>query len=86
MVTVELYGVARLRAGRDAVAVDAGSVGEALAALARVCPALDPTVVQGGRLHPGYRVAVNGLHITTDPGQPLREGDVVVLLSADAGG
>jgi sulfur-carrier protein len=86
MVTIELFGVPRLRAGRDAVAVEARSLGEAFAALARACPTLAPTVVDGDRLQPFYLVAVNGVHFTSDVGHPLVDGDVVVLLAADAGG
>jgi molybdopterin converting factor small subunit len=86
MVTIELYGVPRLRAGRDAVAVEAGSLGEALAALALACPSLAPSVVEGGRLAEHYVVAHNGLAITADPGLALAAGDVLVLISAEAGG
>jgi molybdopterin converting factor small subunit len=86
VITIELFGVPRLRAERAAVSVEAGSLGEAFRALGVACPALDPTVVQEGRLLPHYLVAVNGLHLTADPATPLSEGDVVVLLSAEAGG
>jgi molybdopterin converting factor small subunit len=86
MITIELFGVPRLRAGREAVAVEAASLGEALSALAEACPALDPAVVSAGRLSPYYLVAKNGLHVTADPATPLAPGDVLVLLSAEAGG
>lgn len=86
MITIELYGVPRMRGGRDAIAVEAGSLGEAFRALGVACPALSPTVVQDGRLRSHYLVAVNGLHLTADPTTPLAEGDVVVVLSAEAGG
>jgi molybdopterin converting factor small subunit len=86
VVVIELYGVPRLRAGQDAFQVDACSLGEALAALGSTCPALAPSVVDGGRLQPWYLVAINGLHLTADPGTPLADGDVVVLLAADGGG
>jgi sulfur-carrier protein len=86
VITIELYGVPRMRAGRDEVAVEARSIGEALAALASVCPALERTVVDGERLNPSYLVAVNGVQLTADAGHPLRDGDILVLVSADAGG
>jgi sulfur-carrier protein len=86
VVVIELYGVPRLRAGRDAIEVEARSLGEALRVLATCCPALAPSVVEGGRLQPHYLVAVNGLHLTADGGTPLTDGDVVVLLAADVGG
>ncbi len=86
MVVIELYGIPRLRAGRDALEVEARSLGEALRALGARCPALAPAVVDGERLGPSYLVAVNGRQLTADPATPLTDGDVVVLLSADAGG
>lgn len=86
MVVIELFGVPRLRAGRDAVEVEARSLGEALRALGASCPALAPAVVDGERLGAAYLVAVNGLQLTADPRTPLADGDHVVLLSADAGG
>lgn len=83
---IELFGVPRLRAGLDVVEVEARSLGEALRALGVSCPALTPSVVDGERLGAAYLVAINGLQITADPGTSLAEGDVVVLLAADAGG
>jgi molybdopterin converting factor small subunit len=86
VVTFELFGVPRLRAGRDVVAVEATSLGEAFRELGAACPALDPSVVEGDRLKPYYLVAINGTVLTADPKAPLADGDTVVLLSADAGG
>ncbi|MRG98377.1 MoaD/ThiS family protein [Polyangium spumosum] len=86
MVTIELYGVARLRAGREVIELDARSLGEALLGLGATCPVLEPSIVAGGRLAPGWLVALNGAQITADPETPLGDGDVVVLVSADAGG
>jgi molybdopterin converting factor small subunit len=86
VVTIELYGVPRLRAGVDQVEVEAASIGEAMRALAARCPALDRSVVREGALSPSYMIAVNGLQMTADPAAALRDGDVLVLLSADAGG
>lgn len=86
MITIELFGVPRMRAERDSVVVDADSLGEAFRALGLACPALDPTVIHEGRLRSHYLVAVNGLQLTADPATPLCEGDVVVLVSAEAGG
>jgi molybdopterin synthase sulfur carrier subunit len=86
MVTIELYGVARLRAGTDRVEVDAASIGGALRALSQRCPSLDGCVIRDARLSPSYMIAVNGLQMTADPAAPLRDGDVLILLSADAGG
>jgi molybdopterin converting factor small subunit len=86
MVTIELYGVPRMRAGRDEIAVEADCLGDALAALGRECPVLAPSVINGRRLQPCYVVAINGIQFTVDAKHPLRDGDAIVLLSADAGG
>jgi molybdopterin converting factor small subunit len=86
VVTIELFGVPRLRAGREAVLVEAASLGQALRALGAACPTLAPSVVEGGRLKPAYLVALNGRQFTADPETPLADGDIVVLLSAGAGG
>ena len=76
----------RLRAERDVVDVDAETLGGALRALERACPALCPAVVEGGRLSRAYLVAVNGKQFTDDPRTALCDGDVLVLVSAQAGG
>jgi len=86
VVTIELFGVPRLRAGTDALDVKAATLGEAFRALASGCPALEPTVVEDGRLKPFYSVALNGAVVPSDPSTPLADGDIVLLLSADAGG
>ena len=86
MVTIELFGVPRLRAGRDSLEVEAHSLGEAFRALGEACPALTPSVVEGDRLKPSYMIAVNGIQFTADPATSLSAGDMLVLLSADAGG
>jgi molybdopterin converting factor small subunit len=86
VVTIELFGVPRLRAGRDALDVKAATLGDAFRALASGCPALEPAVVEDGKLKPFYTVALNGAVVPSDPATPLADGDVVLLLSADAGG
>jgi sulfur-carrier protein len=86
VVTIELYGVPRLRAGIDQLEVEASSIGDALTALVARCPALDRSVVRDARLLPSYMIALNGLQMTADPHTQLRDGDVLVLLAADAGG
>lgn len=86
MVTIELFGVPRLRAGMGRVDVEAGSVGEALARLAGACPALAGAVIEGDRVHPAYRLSLNGERFVDDPSTALVEGDALLLLAADVGG
>jgi molybdopterin converting factor small subunit len=88
MVTIELFGVPRLRAGTGRVALEASTLATALEGLGRVCPALAGSVIaQGqGRVHSAYRLCLNGDRFVSDPETPLADGDVVLLLSADVGG
>ncbi|MGE3819439.1 MAG: MoaD/ThiS family protein [Isosphaeraceae bacterium] len=86
-VEVELYGVPRLRAGAARVTVVGNSVGEDLAARGRACPNLaGPVILSGGRVHPAYRLSVNGERFVTEPATPLADGDTLLLLAADVGG
>ena len=85
-VTIEFYGVPRERAGRADLTVAAATVGEALAAVVRSCPRLSSLVRADGRLAPQYLLSLDGQRFLTDPGQALRPGDRLLLLSADAGG
>jgi molybdopterin converting factor small subunit len=84
-VTVEFFGVPRLRAGRADLAVEAATVAEALAAVERTCPALRG-LVREGRPAPHYLLSVNGAAFVEDLACPLHPGDRLLVLSADAGG
>lgn len=86
MVTIELYGVPRLRAGTARLSVEARNVGEAIGALGRECPALNGTVLDGGRVNAAYRLSVNGERFVSDVDAPLADGDALIVLSADVGG
>jgi molybdopterin converting factor small subunit len=86
LVTVELFGVPRLRAGRSRVTVEATSLGAALRELAAACPALVGTVLTDGWVHPAYRLWINGERSATDPSESLAGGDAILLMAADAGG
>jgi len=86
MVVIELYGIPRLRAQRTEVTVDADNLATAIRALGQACPALRPSVVDGEALTAQYRVALTGEHFTSDGSLPLDDGDVLVIVSAQAGG
>jgi molybdopterin converting factor small subunit len=85
-VTVELFGVPRLRAGRSELRVEAVTVAELLAAVERACPGLAGLARPDGRPAPHYLLSLDGRSFLSDPGHALRPGDRVLLLSADAGG
>lgn len=86
MITVELYGVPRLRAGTGRVTLDAPTLAAALDGLGRLCPALDGPVIAQGRVRPAYRLSLNGDRFVSEPDTPLADGDVLLLLAADVGG
>ncbi len=84
MIRVELFGVARLKAGASELSVEAASLGEALCAVERRCPGLE--LVRAGALAPSYLCALNGKSFTGDASLALADGDVLVIVSAQAGG
>jgi sulfur-carrier protein len=85
-VTLELYGIARRRAGTDVVTVAAGTLSEALCALERAHPALAGEVVSGGRLAPHWRASLDGKCFLDLPDAALPAGSRVLILSGLAGG
>ncbi len=86
MITIELFGVPRLRAGIRSVEIDAATLRLALDALGHALPVLDGTVLREGGLHPAYRVCLNGDRFVSDPETALADGDQLLLLAADVGG
>ncbi len=100
-VVFEFYGVARLRAGLDRIAVRAetagaeaaggrsagdATLGAALAALERSCPGVSGSIVEEGRLSRHFRLSLNGRQFVSDPQHALAEGDTLIVLSAEVGG
>lgn len=85
-VTIEFYGVPRLRAGVSAVTVAADTPAAALAAAAEQLPSLRRLLTADGRLAPEYLLSLNGERFLTDLGERLPAGARLLLLSADAGG
>jgi molybdopterin synthase sulfur carrier subunit len=85
-VTVEFYGVPRLRAGRAELAVEAATLRDALAAVVTACPRLGDLVAAGGQVPGHYLLSLDGQRFVTDPDQPLTAGARLLVLSADAGG
>lgn len=85
-ITIELFGMPRARAGVRELAVSAATVGEALVEVIEKCPQLADLVKADGTLSPQYLLSLDGQRFLTDGSQPLRSGDRLLLLSADAGG
>lgn len=85
-VTIEFYGIPRMRAGRAQLAVSASTPWDVLAEVERVCPGLGGLLQPNGRLNPHYLLSIDGQRFVTDLHQSLHPGDKLLLLSADAGG
>jgi molybdopterin converting factor small subunit len=85
-VEVELFGLPRLYAGAERCEVPAGTLAEVLAAVAEALPGLSPAIIRDGRPTELVRVALDGRAMIDAPDHPLRGGDVLVLVSAQAGG
>ncbi len=85
-VTIEFFGIPRQRAGRAELRVQAQTIGELLARVEETCPGLAGLRSADGRLSPHYLLSIDGQQFASDVKQPLRGGDRLLLLSADAGG
>ena len=85
-VTVEFFGIARRRAGVERLDVEAATLGEALDKAAERLPDWADACVREGRLARTFLASRNGNAFITERGEPLRDGDSLLILSADVGG
>jgi molybdopterin converting factor small subunit len=84
---VELTGVARLRAGRAHVDLEASNLAEALARLIERCPGVVPDVVScDGELGRHFIVSLNGGPFSRDRALALADGDRLLIVGAQSGG
>jgi molybdenum cofactor guanylyltransferase len=79
---VEFFDVARRLAGREALLVDAATLGEALHEISVRLPDLGRELAAPRH----FRFSRNGELFVEDPATPLADGDSLLLLSAQAGG
>ncbi len=89
--TVELFGVARLKAKTDHVSLTlpaGANLADAFVALAETLPELVGPVltVDHRALTAGYACNLNGSEFIHDLRRPIRSGDSLLILSNDAGG
>ncbi len=85
-VPVELFGIARARAGIAATTASGNCVGDVLQDLASRFPGLAETCIDGRKVRSGYTLNLNGERFISAPETLLKENDVLLLLSMDAGG
>lgn len=85
-VAVELFGIARSRAGVARTVAEGESLGDVLEELGRRFPQLAEACIDGRRLRSGFIANLGGNRFISAPETSLEEGDTVMLLSLDAGG
>lgn len=89
-VRVEFYGLARQRAQCSQLTVELpGSettVGHLLSEIARLLPEFGRECVTPNGLQPALAMNLDGQRFVSDPGTPIRDGQCLLILSADAGG
>ncbi|MHC4933417.1 MAG: MoaD/ThiS family protein [Planctomycetota bacterium] len=83
---IELFGIARARAGTGSVDVEAATLGEALRELAAVCPDLVPEVICDGRLTDSFLASLNDDAFIREADTPIGPRDTLLVLGAQAGG
>jgi molybdopterin converting factor small subunit len=89
-IRVEFYGISRQRAGTAyaLVELDSGdaSLGEVLESLGTRFPEFGATCLDDGRLARWFLASVDGERFVSDPRTTLRDGQSLLILSADSGG
>ena len=85
-VAIELFGIARARAGVAHTTAEGECLGDVLADLAARYPSLAESCIDGRRMRASFTANLSGRRFVTAPETLLREGDTVLLLSLDAGG
>jgi molybdopterin converting factor small subunit len=85
-VTVELFGIARARAGIAQTTAVGANLGDVLSYLAARFPQLAESCIDGRALRTGFIANLGAERFVTSPETPLSEGDTILLLSLDAGG
>jgi len=89
-VSVEFYGLARLRAGVGRIALELPDKDACLAdvfdSLAERLPAFREHCLSSGRLAEALTCNLDGQRFVSEAATPLASGQTVLILSADAGG
>ncbi len=87
-IRVEFYGIARQRAGVPAVdlAASDATLNQVLLEVAAQLPAFGQECLASGSLAATLSANLDGERFITDPKTPIRDGQSLLILSADAGG
>lgn len=84
-VRVEFLGLARHHAGVESIEVTAATLGDLFRQLPKQLPAT-AAILPAGELASTYIASINGHGFTRDGNSVLKDGDTVLIFSADAGG
>lgn len=90
-IRVEFYGIARARAGLVSAEVEVGdcemTLADVLQSVGGAAPAFGGSeLIVNGRLHSSLAANLDGQQFISDPATPIRDGQCLLILSADAGG
>lgn len=91
-ITVEFFGIPRQRAGCASRVLSFNepqvTISQAFVELCRQLPAFAAACLSpdGTQLADGYLLSINGYSFTNDPKAALRDGDSLLVFSADMGG
>jgi len=90
-IRVEFYGIARARAGLVSAEVEVGECEMSLAQVLQFAngysmAARGNALIENGRLLSGLTANLDGQRFISDPATPIRDGQCLLILSADAGG
>jgi molybdopterin converting factor small subunit len=89
-IRVEFFGIARERAGTSELSLDlheaTASLGQVLNRVVAQLPGLGRELFVDGRLHQSLSANLDGARFVHDPATMIRDGQSLLILSADAGG
>jgi len=88
-IRVEFYGIVRARAGVADVVVQLPASQATVGALIQLLGGQFPELsecFEGRRVRKGFTANIDGERFVTSPDAVVREGEVVLIMSADAGG
>ena len=86
VVTIELFGIPRQRAGVAHLTVQAYTLADAVRQLESACPRLVGLLQADGTLSPHFLLSLNGERFLGSLREKLPANARLLLLSADAGG
>lgn len=85
-VTVELFGIARHRAGRSEVVVHGKTILDILIAVREICPQLSDLFAESGSVTRQYLVSLDGERFIDDLREMMPAESRLLILGADPGG